>query len=198
MYNDNELETRENLIRYFTRYLSLELNKVNPAFRFIRIETPVLTMRKTLRGEAWTPRKSMTAAAFNAAQELLTEKTSPKYRLPLVIWQHGKILDQREIYTLEYQILFSKTTGAKYFPVVVRCCEIMLRKQCGRVFKADEDDADISIFSHDDDIGLVRIRESTSFPGGKNIGVVFNLDTCTPLNIQHEFGKIRPAPPIRT
>lgn len=197
MNSDNELETRENLTRYFTRYLSLELGKINPAFRFVRIETPALTLRKTLRGEIWTPRQSMATAAFDAARALLEAKTGPKYRLPLVIWQHGKVVQsQSELYTLEYQILFSKTTGAKYFPIVVRTCETMLRKQCGRGFKADEDDTGISIFSQDGDQELVHIKENNAFWGGKNIGIVFYLDTCTTVNIQHEFGKIRRAPPL--
>ena len=196
MYSDNELETRDNLIRYFTRYLNLELNKVNPAFRFVRIETPVLTLRKTLRGDAWTPRRNMTLAAFGAAEELLKTRTGPKYRLPLVIWQHGKIVDRQEAYTLEYQILFSKTTGAKYLPVVIRCCETMLRKQCGRIFKADEDAFNVSMFTQDDELKLVHIQESTDFPEGKNIGIVFDLDACTTINIQYEFGKIRRAAPL--
>ena len=193
MYSDNDLETRENLIRYFTRYLGLELNKMNPAFRFIRIETPIL-VRKTLRGES-APRLNMASAAYDAAREFLTTKTGQKYRLPLVIWQHGKVFELKktqEFYTLEYQILFSKTTGANYFPIVVRSCETMLRKQCGGVVRTDETTG-VSFFS--DDFELATVKES-EFWGGKSIGIVFRLDACTIANLQHEFGKIRRSPPL--
>lgn len=192
--NEAEIETRENLIRHFTRYLGIELNKVNPAFRLIQIETPILSLSST------GLRQTTALGAYDVCRELLNSKTGPKYRLPLVLWQHGKIFKlihrmSQEVYTLEYQVLFSKTTGVQYFPIIVRCCESMLRKQCGKIFKADED-VGISIFTHDTDLELVRIHERMDFGGGKNIEISFNLDTCTKVNIQHEFGKIRRLHPL--
>jgi hypothetical protein len=141
----------------------------------------------------------MAPAAFDAAREFLESKTGPKYRLPLVIWQHGKVFEierSQEIYSLEYQILFSKTTGARYFPIIVRSCETMLRKQCGKIFRADEDENSISLFLYDGDLELAHIRENSDFWGGKNIGIVFNLEPCTTVNLQYEFGKIQRVPTL--
>lgn len=188
--NENELDTRENLIRYFTRYLGIELGKVNPAFRFSRIESPILVSEKTLRN-------TTALGAYAAIRDLLNPKIGPKLKLPVVIWQHGKTFKKSiERYTLEYQVLFSKTTAFQYLPSIVRCCEIMLRKQCGKIFTADQDASGISIFAHDTDLEMARIQERFDFSSGKNIELVFFMDTITIVNIQHEFGKIRRAAPL--
>ena len=197
--NENHLETREDLIRYFTRYLGMELSKVNPAFRFIRIETPILLPND--KGMSSALRQTTSSGAYYVSRELLNSKTEGKYKLPLVIWQHGRIFRTRkrhtiETYVLEFEVLFSKTTGAQYMPGIIRCCDSMLRKKCGKVFKADESDTGISIFTHDTDIELVNIHERTDFWGGKSIEITFDLEACTKVNIQHEFGKIRRAAPI--
>ena len=186
MWTEHELETREDLIRYFTRYLELELRKINSAFHFIRIETPVMYKGKLRQG---------TIEATCDEAEILKQQT-PKHNFPFVVWQHGKVFRTRkEVYTLEYQILFSKTTGARYFPKVLRSSTAMMRKQCGKVFVADENANGVSIFTHDTDQELARILE-TDFWGGKAIEIVIFMDAVTKVNIQHEFGKIRRALPI--
>jgi hypothetical protein len=192
---EDHLETRENLIRYFTRYLQMELTKVNPAFRFIRIESPVL-----LADDKSAIRPTTVYGAYSAAKELVDAKGS-KTKLPMVVWEHGKVFEINkrhvtEFYVLEYHLLFSKTTGIKYMPVVLRSWKTMLRKQCGKIFTADEDDSGITIFCHETDTELVRIRERDDYPGGKNIEMVCNLDVCAKANIQFEFGKIRRAPAL--
>jgi hypothetical protein len=194
--DQNHLETRENLIRYFTRYLENELTKVNSAFRFIRIESPVL-----LADDRAAVRPTTVYGAHVAAKNLLDQKIGPKYKLPLVMWEYGKIFQTFKKQVLEtnvltYNVLFSKTTGKDYVPVVVRSIKAMLRKQCGKIFSADESDCGLSIFSHDSDEVLVHIQERNDFTGGRDIEVVCFLDRCTEANIQFEFGKIRRAPPI--
>jgi hypothetical protein len=192
--SQNHLDTRENLIRYFTRYFDLELTKVNQAFRFIRIESPVL-----LSDDRSAIRPTMAYGAYAAAKELLNTKIGPKFRLPLVCWEHGKIFQvgkktTTESYGLNYHVLYSKTTGTAYMPVIVRTWKTMLRKQCGKIFTADEDDKGITLFAHDSDEQLVHIQERTDFDGGKAIEVACNLDVCTKTNIHFEFGKIRRSP----
>jgi len=197
--DENYLATRENLIRYFTRYLGMVLSKVNPAIRFVQIETPVLLPNE--KGAATVLRTSTSPGAYEVARQLLDTQAGSKFKLPLVVWQHGRIFkpqrrQPRELYVLEYQFLFSKTTGVKYQPTVLRCCESMLRKQCGKIFTADEDANGVSIFDHDADLELVNIHERADFSGGKNIEIAFDLDSCTKVNFQYEFGKIRRAPPV--
>ena len=196
--NQNHLETRENLIRYFTRYLELELAKVNPAFRFFRIESPILFVN-----DKSAVRHTTMYAAHVAASNLLEAKTGPKYKLPLVIWEHGKTFQvgkkqTTESYTLEYNVLYSKSTSTQYMPILVRSWKTMLRKQCGKIFAADESDTGLSIFAHDSDTVLLHIQErsgdvglSHKVPVCRDIEVVCNLDACTEANLQFEFGKIR-------
>jgi len=191
--NETELEARENLIRYFSRYLHTELVLVNPAFKFFRIETPVVAY--TDKGLSLRPTTKQ--GAYDASRELLRPQT--KLKLPLVIWQHGKVFkvvkkQTHELYTLDFHVLYSKTTGTQYRPLMIRSCDHMLRKQCGSVVLLDEDAMGVSIHSYETDQRLAQIRERNDYWGGKCVEISFDMDTCTKVNINHEFGKIRRSP----
>ena len=129
VYWEHELETRDSLIEYFTRNLRLELTRMNSAFRFVRIETPIL-VQDALRSD-------MTMPAYNACVTLMNGFSAGKFRLPLVVWQYGKIFDDNsELCSLQYNVLYSKTTGMPYLPVILQTISMMLGKHCGghRIF----------------------------------------------------------------
>jgi hypothetical protein len=183
-YSELEIETRESLINNITRKLSMELTQVNSAFRFCRIETPILTDNK-LRG-------STIPESYVVARLILNGSLIGRQRLPIVIWQHGKIFTQtsEEIYTLEYHVLFSNTTGKDYRPLILQTCKAVLIKHCGPIVQVSISPPQ-GFLSHDElrlqqgNEQLALIRERTDFWAGRNIEIVFNMDACTTAYLQH-------------
>lgn len=200
-WHQHQLETRDALVEYFTRYLGRELSKVNSAFRLMRIETPILLpfsvdkgklqmVQIRLDNEELVLRQNTITGAYEASKDILTGKAGPKHKLPIVVWQHGKVFEKingvlKENYHLEYQVLFSKTTGMPYNPVVVQALSNMVYKQCGATRETSTPET-FYIFAEDNDDLLVSVRERDDFWAGKNIEVVLNLDHCTLAAIRHE------------
>jgi len=200
-WNEHQLETRDSLITYFTRYLGRELGKINSAFRFMRIETPILlpftvdkgklqTVMIRLDNEELVLRENTVTGAYEASLEILSGKTGPKQRLPIVIWQHGKIFERvkgkiREAYRLEYQILYSKTTGMPYEPVIAHACSTMMTRQCGDM---DEKAVPGSFhgYAKDNNDLLVQVKQRDDFWAGNNIEVVIDMDHAVLATIQQE------------
>jgi hypothetical protein len=200
-WNEHQLETRDLLVSYFTRYLVRELNKINTAFRFMRIETPILlpfsvaaeklqVVQIRLDNEELVLRQNTVTGAYEASRDILTGKAGPKQKLTIVIWQHGKVFERingvtKEKYHLEYQVLFSKTTGMPYEPIIAQACANMVYKQCGPT-KEDAKPGMFHIYAEDNNDLLASLRERDDFWAGKNIEVVLNLDNCTLAAIRQE------------
>jgi hypothetical protein len=197
----HQLETRDALVEYFTRTLSRELKKVNAAFEFMRIETPILlpfsvdkgrlqTVNIRLENEDLVLRQNTATGAYEASKDILTGKAGPKQKLPIVVWQHGKIFERvngvtKELTHLEYQILFSKTTGMPYDPVVAQACGNMVFKQCGPIHEVVEPES-YHAYAEDNRDLLISMTQRNDFWAGKNIEVILNLDHCTLAAIRHE------------
>lgn len=190
MLNEHELDTREALVAYFTRYITRELNKVNAGFRFMRIETPILRSSKELR--------ETTKFEAYAASRLLLSGTGRGRgtKLPIVIWQHGKIFEKgieglHEKYHLEYQILYSNTTHLEYGPILSHSVANMLHKQCGAIREVwGEMPSPVTYQAYSTaPEPLVTIRRD-NFWSGHNIEVVFDMDRCLAAAlIQEQVGR---------
>jgi hypothetical protein len=200
-WNEHQLETRDSLIAYFTRYLARELGKVNSAFRFLRIETPIVlpytvdkgrlqTVQIRLEDEQFVLRENTVTGAYDVTKDILSGKASPRQKLPIVVWQHGKIFSRTavgitESYHLEYQVLFSKTTGMPYDPIIMQAMTNMIFKQCGTVTESE----DGTIYDSTKHM-IATIRHRDDFWAGKNIEVVVNIDTAVLAAINQErFGR---------
>lgn len=189
-YNEHHLETRDHLAAYFNRFLQRELGKINPAFQFMRIESPILlpfsanrtkeTVQIRLDNEDLILRENTVTGAYEASRDILTGKAGTKKKLPIVVWQRGKIFERskgkvKEHYNLEFQILFSKTTGMPYDNVIAQSCQTMLGRQCGTILTTASPGL-IHYATEESHIALVRSRDD--FWSGNNIEVAINLDAC--------------------
>ena len=149
----DQIEVRDMLAYSFTRQLRAALAKVNNAFRFIRIETPV--------------RRETVLNAFLVAQEILNVGAEIKHRLPLVLWEYGRILNVAggprwvgEQTQLEYHVLFSDTTVTPYLPILQETCLEMLSAACNTTSP------------------LIRLQEKEGFAYGKAIEIVIDMNKC--------------------
>jgi hypothetical protein len=198
-WDESEIETREMMVGFFTRRLSESLARVNNAFRFVRIETPILKpvssgtvdgspVHAIFESAGTTPyilRQHTTRGCYSASWDILNPKANIKHKLPLVVWEHGKVFstDQdilRESYRLEFHILYSKTTAMSYFPAVKDACVEMILRMCGPVTAVawPEPISSTTIQSTKTAQILSTIRERDDFWGGKNLEVIIDTDYC--------------------
>lgn len=199
-WNQHQLETRDTLTEYFTRFYARELGKVNNAFRFLRIESPTLIPYSVneskaaqvsiqFGSETFSLREDTATGAYEASREILAGKGGIKQRLPIVVYQHGKVFVKtekglRERHHLEYQILYSKTTGMTYDEVILQSCSTMLRKQCGKTVEMVDGDRHI-ILDTNKNI-LARVRHRDDFWAGNNIEIMMNMDAIVVAAIAEE------------
>ena len=198
--HQHELETRDMLIGYFSRFLEYQLLQVNPAFRFFRIETPLVIpyeleqdqrapARINTSGEH-TLRCGTRSSAFFEVRNILDGSSGVRQRLPIVVWQKGKVFQQieatiQETYNLEYHICYSQSTATNYLPILIRACSVMVTKQCGQVTVASG-----SLRSLYTDEILVKIGHGSEFWVNKtriqSIEVIVNMEACTKASLHHE------------
>lgn len=136
-WSEDEIEYREHLIRRLSRGMIDSLTSLNPAWQFIRIESPVLIPKNqidlaytsedifhtddTAHGHPLCLAPETTIYSYKYAADLITRGQ----RLPVCIWQARKSFRKesldganaskmryKEFYQLEFQCLFSKTTKA--------------------------------------------------------------------------------------
>lgn len=141
---------KEMLIKeYFEKILTMELKeclmKMNPAFRFVKMDAPLFIPRE-LVNENYTKddvffqdfdelalRPESTMSSYIYADYLLNPHNEVKYRLPLVVYQHNKSFRKeqdktfsnvrlKEFYQIEYQMFFSSDTKKDYYPDILQCC----------------------------------------------------------------------------
>lgn len=179
---EEQIETRDMLVGSFIRHLKQDLAKVNNAFRFIQIESPILLDG----GLAWVTgsilRKETAANVFAACNDILSVGAEVRYRLPLVLWEYGKIFEQnpydrsyRERMTLELHVLYSNTTIVAYMPVVQKTINEMVTSYCGTPFP------------------IVDLQLRTDFPGGNDIQVVIDMNVCVEQHENRKNGKPIPT-----
>jgi len=140
MWNEEEIELRESLIREIPAILKRAWTDLNPAVRMERIETPILTPASKLEGHIKTGfelidagkrgylRPETTAGTFEAFSLKFPQVSQLKKRLPFCLWQVGKSFRDEakpdtmrasklrlvEFYQMEFQLFVSEGTKADY------------------------------------------------------------------------------------
>ena len=140
MWNEEEIELRESLIREIPAILKRAWTDLNPAVRMERVETPILTPASKLEGHIKTGfelidagkrgylRPETTAGTFEAFNLKFPQVSQLKKRLPFCLWQVGKSFRDEtkpdtmrasklrlvEFYQMEFQLFVSEGTKADY------------------------------------------------------------------------------------
>lgn len=204
-WSETEIVLREQFANQIRQKLEQILLAQNPAFRFVRIEAPILTPTRLISDsyidkDLWAfpdenlvLRPETTMGSYLAANELLNSYNVPKYRLPLVVWQHGqsfrKEQDQvlknmrlKQFWQLEFQILFAANTGNDYYPTVVEAVKNILNRILGKCSAIPSDrlpsysDETIDIM-YDNVMEICSISRRKDYnPNIKNIEVAIGTD----------------------
>lgn len=144
VYDERDLAARDLVVNLFVFRLKAGLLALNRAVRFFRIETPMLTPKKFLKGHEETGfdlvkagfekhgasemylRPETTFGTYAAFRAMWPQEQERKKQMPICLWQYGKSfrdeqnrpmteLRFREFYQLEFQLFFAPDTKADYF-----------------------------------------------------------------------------------
>jgi glycyl-tRNA synthetase len=151
-WTEQEIQTRKMLENFFVLNVTECLKKQNRGFEVVQVEAPLLTPREFINPQYdekdmfvlddLVLRPETTMGSYVAARELLDNYRDRKFKLPLVVWQHGKSFrreqDQpskfmrlKEFYQLEFQIMFSPDTKNDYSIALIKDVTSMIEKMIG-------------------------------------------------------------------
>ena len=206
-WSEDEIAVRETCVTAIVRDLSRCLKTMNPAFEMVRVEAPLLTPKDlinpnytfadmfSLGSTDLVLRPETTMGSYAAARALLNSHNERKYRMPIVVWQHGKSFrreqDQptkhmrlKEFYQLEFQIIYAANTAMDYSTKVVPQMQTTLSKLMGpcRVEPSDrlpdyaEWTKDIVRESNSMEVCSISMRKD--YDGAKVLEVAVGTDRC--------------------
>lgn len=140
-WSEEEIRLRSMIVDHMVAVVRQSLLGQNQAFKLVQCEAPQITPTDLINPnyskddyyqitENLTLRPETTMGSYLYAKHVLSGYHTPKYKLPLCVWQHGKSFrreqDQpskyvrlKEFYQLEFQILFSSSTSNDYYPSIV-------------------------------------------------------------------------------
>jgi glycyl-tRNA synthetase len=160
-YDEAWINKRERVEQAIKEELFLALQKMNSAFKFFKIEAPLITPYELINNsyskeDLWSfsefaMRPETTMGSFTAAREILSSYNELKVRLPIVVYQHGKSFrkeqDQpsskvklKEFYQLEFQILYSPDTKNDYSKNVISALQKIISLECGKKCSIEKSD----------------------------------------------------------
>lgn len=139
MWTEREIAERDALVPVIYQTILEAWTSLNPAVRFCRVETPILTPANMLSGhvaegfpmldtKCGVLRPETTAGCIAAFHALFPNESQRRKRLPFCVWQVGKSfrneansesmrasrLRLREFYQAEFQLFTSQGTQADY------------------------------------------------------------------------------------
>jgi glycyl-tRNA synthetase (class II) len=138
-WNEQEIEEREAITKIIYQILKKTWTRLNPAVKFCRIETPILTPESYLKGhtdegfpmiqtEHGYLRPEIAGGCFQAFFDIFPQENQRNKLLPICIWQTGKSfrdektsdtmraskLRLREFWQLEFELICAESTKANY------------------------------------------------------------------------------------
>ncbi len=145
-WDEISITLRQNYIEQLTVIVKKSLMDINPAWQFVRVETPLLTPSDLVIGEytddvfkvteSLCLRPETTKGSYTVAKQLLEQHN--KIKLPLCVWQSGKSFRNeqdktlknvrlKEFYQLEFQCIYSNTTAVNYKEKVIEVLKNYLK-----------------------------------------------------------------------
>lgn len=214
MWNEREILRRESLVREIPALLQDVWQGLNPAVKFERVETPILTPASQLQGHIAAKfdlvgtekrgylRPETTAGTFEAMRLRWPQEAQMKKNLPLCMWQVGcSFRDEAkpdtmrasklrlvQFYQMEFQLFCSHGTKAPYLE---RALEGLTRGYGGEVVVADElpHYSEQTLDWHIGDLEVAGCSVRKDWPGGIVFEVAIGLDRLVALQMANVEGK---------
>lgn len=158
-YDEYDILLREGTVKLITAKLKQVMYSINPAIKFIQVETPTLIPAEYLHSHIETGfelieagnlylRPETTRGTFEALKLIYQQTNQLKKALPVCIWQFGKSyrneqtrpfkeLRFKEFYQLEYQLIYTKDTKADYHEKISICLRSYFQKVFGEAVDFD-------------------------------------------------------------
>lgn len=158
VYDESDIAFREYAIREISTRLYNALRDLNSAWRFHRVETPLLIPSEAVSkeydesyyfktGEGLALRPETTWGSYEMLRQKLRSHDS---KLPLCVWQAGKSFRNeqdktfknirfKEFYQLEFQCAYAEGSKADYFQCVLDVTKQSIGSLVGQVAHADSD-----------------------------------------------------------
>jgi glycyl-tRNA synthetase len=206
-WSEDEIAVRETCVDTIVRDLTRCLKTMNSAFEVVRVEAPILTPKEKINANyTFTDmfnlgstdlvlRPETTMGSYAAAKFLLNTHNERKFRMPIVVWQHGKSFrreqDQptkfmrlKEFYQLEFQIIYAPNTAMDYSSKVVPQMQTTLSKLLGpcRIEPSDrlpdyaEWTKDVIRESNNMEVCSISMRKD--YEGARVLEVAVGSDRC--------------------
>jgi glycyl-tRNA synthetase len=205
-WTEEEIKMRKLIEDFLVLKLTEVVKTQNRGFEFVQVEAPVLTPRHVINqqysdddiyvvADGLALRPETTLGSFLAAKELLDPYRTRKFRLPLVVWQHGKSFrreqDQpskhmrlKEFYQLEFQIMYSRDTKNDYGKTIVPAVNTMIQTMIGLCHTEPSDrlpsysEETIDVICDATNMEVCSISKRTDFDAATVLEVAVGTDRC--------------------
>lgn len=193
-WSEKEIKLREKFRDYFADQMREALLSVNPMWRFLMVEAPLLTPRELVNKNYTSDdmfvcddlvlRPETTPGTYRYVRSLFDDSSSG-IRPPVCVWQSGKSFrkeqDQvvknmrlKEFYQQEFQCVFASDTANDYHAVLQKPVETMIRDMIGlptRLVASDrlpdysKSTIDVEVNNGDKWMEVCSMSLRTDFPG---------------------------------
>ena len=205
-WTEKEIAARRMLETFFVLNLTETLKEQNRGFEVVQVEAPLITPRAMINQnytnddvfavrEDLVLRPETTMGSYVAAQALLNSHNARKFKLPLVVWQHGKSFrneqDQpskhmrlKEFYQLEFQIIYARSTANDYSLAVIPAVRDMIAKMIGPCRTEPSDripdysESTTDVICEATNMEVCSISKRKDFEAGAVLEVAIGTDRC--------------------
>lgn len=204
-WSEDEIRLRQMFEKHFVSAIISNLKTQNFGFEMIQVEAPLLTPKELINKNYSSEdvysldnlvlRPETTMGSYKALEFLLNTHHDRKFKLPLVVWQHGKSFrreqDQptkfmrlKEFYQLEFQIAYSNTTANDYAIKLIPAVQKAISEMIGpcRVEASDRlpdySEMTTDIICEKSDMEVCSISKRKDFPTAKILEVAIGTDRC--------------------
>lgn len=205
-WTEEEIKFRSFLEEYFSSRILNSFKRQNSAFQMVRVEAPLLTPAHLINKnytsddvfsvqDGLVLRPETTMGTYKYIEELLNPHNEIGYKLPLIVWQHGKSFrneqDQptkfmrlKEFYQLEFQAVYALNTKNNYTNNLYDDLLYSMNSIIGKCRLEESDrlpdysEETMDIICNHTNMEVCSISKRKDFEGFKVLEIAIGTDRC--------------------